>query len=141
MNIVAHTCYSCFPHVVNISVQTVIKELNENPYDPVIQSAPNPSAPTEALKQYAAALLSKPIDKTREVVATCRRSGQRQADLKAIIEKGNDTSSWPTPEGKIRVLQLLRDCETHWSSTFNMIDHMMGLYPVCVAAFALRHLY
>ena len=124
----------CFPHVVNISVQTVIKELNENPSDPVIQSAPDPSAPSEELKQYAAALKSKPVIKTREIIATCRRSGERRAELKTMIETGNATSTWPTPGGKVRVLQLLRDCETRWSSTFNMIDRMMELYLVRAAA-------
>ena len=110
-------------------MQTVIKESNENPYDPVIQSAPNPSAPSEDLKQYAVALQSKPIAKTREIVAVCRRSGQRRTELRAVIIKGNDTSSWPSAGGKVPVLQLLRDCETRWSSTFNMIDRLMEIYP------------
>ena len=30
----------------------------------------------------------------------------------------------------IRVVQLLCDCEMRWSSTCNMIDRVMELYPV-----------
>jgi hypothetical protein len=81
------------------------------------------------------ALQSKPITKTREIVAVCRRSGQRRSELRAVIVKGNDTSSWPSANGKVPVLQLLRDCETRWSSTFNMIDRLMEIYPVRVAPF------
>jgi hypothetical protein len=116
-------------------VQTVIKEFNDNPYNPVIQSAPDPSAPSHDLQLYAAALESKPITRTREIVAVCRRSGQRRAELTDAIEKGNETSSWPVIGGKVPVLQLLRDCETRWSSTFNMIDRLMELYPVRAAPF------
>jgi hypothetical protein len=28
-------------------------------------------------------------------------------------------------------LQLLRDCETRWSSTYNMMDRVLIMLPVC----------
>ena len=58
---------------------------------------------------------------------------------------GNKTLSWPKdmihfdcptlPDdqkvgGTLPEVQLLRDCETRWSSTFLMITRVLNLYPV-----------
>jgi hypothetical protein len=117
----------CFPHVVNIAVQTVLKEVKENPYFPVIDSAPDTSNPSDELQQYADALSSDPVKSLREIVAICRKSGQRCEELQKIIATGNASNSWGII---IRPVQLLRDCETRWSSTYNMVDHVIELYPV-----------
>ena len=86
---------------------------------PVCQSA--------ELPQYAAAVESDPVGSTREIVAVCRKSGQHCEDLQKIIAAGNGSNSWGA---NIRLVQLLRDCETRWSSTFNMIDRLIELYLV-----------
>jgi hypothetical protein len=119
----------CFPHVVNIAVQTILKELEDHPYDPVISTSTNPSGPSDELIQYATAVKSKPIRRTREIVAVCRKSGQRREDLQKLIAVGNNSNAWGT-DVVIRLVQLLRDCETRWSSTFNMVDRLIELYPV-----------
>ena len=83
--------------------------------------------PAIELSSYADALRSDPVGQTRGIVGVCRASGGRRKDLKSTIEEGNKSKSW----GEIiRVVQLLRDCETRWSSTYNMIDCAMELYPV-----------
>ncbi|KAH9160556.1 hypothetical protein EDB89DRAFT_1862690, partial [Lactarius sanguifluus] len=78
------------------------------------------------LDSYAQALNSDPVGQTQGIVGVCRASGGRRKELKCAIEDGNKSNTW----GEIiRVVQLLRDCETRWSSTYNMIDRTMELYP------------
>ena len=119
------TCCSCFPYVVNIAVQAIIKELKDKPSTPVLATAPNPSMPSEELVKYANALSSDPVGMVRNIVAICRKSGQRREQLKALIAEGNEKGFHHLPP-----LQLLRDCITRWSSTYNMIDRGILLYPV-----------
>ncbi|KAJ7438173.1 hypothetical protein FB451DRAFT_1060446, partial [Mycena latifolia] len=73
-------------------------------------------------------LASDPLGNTRQIVAACRASGQRRSDVTQIIQDGNKKFLWPG--GTLRVVQLLRDCETHWSSTYLMSDSLIELYPV-----------
>jgi hypothetical protein len=109
-------------------VQTILKELKENGYTPVIETSAEPSMD---LMQYVNALKSDPVGRSREIVATCRKFGQRRENLQKLIATGNHTNAWG-PDTVIRLVQLLRDCETHWSSTFNMIDRVIELYPVSI---------
>jgi hypothetical protein len=105
-------------------VQTILKELEDNPYDPVIESSTTPSAD---LIEYAEALRTKPISNARSIVAICRKSGSRRTELRNIILEGIRDGTWP----HLQPVQLLRDCVTRWSSTYNMIDRCIKLYPVC----------
>ena len=72
----------CFPHVINISVQTVVKELKENPYNPIIESCKNPSGPSRELMLYAEAVQSNPVGTTRDIVSVCRKSGHRWIEVR-----------------------------------------------------------
>jgi len=114
---------------VNIAVQTILKELKDNGYDPVIATSTDPTGPSAKLIEYATAVESNPVGRTRGIVAVCRKSGQRHEDLKNVIITGNSSNAWG-PDVIIRPVQLLRDCERRWSSTFNMIDRLIELYPV-----------
>jgi hypothetical protein len=114
----------CLPHVINIAVETILKELKENGYDPIIAASVDPLNPSPELVEYATAVQSDPVGRTRQIVATCRKSGLRHEGLQKLIATGNDTN--------IRLAQLLQDCETCWSSTFNMIDWLIELYPVTI---------
>jgi hypothetical protein len=105
-------------------VQTILKELEDNSYDPVIQLSTTPSV---NLIEYAEALRTKPISNARSIVAICRKSGSRRTELRNIIVEGIRDGTWP----HLRAVQLLRDCVTRWSSTYNMIDRCLELYPVC----------
>ena len=82
--------------------------------------------------RYATAVESDPIGRSREIVATCRKSGQRRENLQKLIAAGNKTNAWGGSNTVIWLVQLLRDCETRWSSTFNMIDRLIELYPVSI---------
>ncbi|KAF8498139.1 hypothetical protein F5888DRAFT_1612982, partial [Russula emetica] len=46
-----------------------------------------------------------------------------------LIATGNNSSAWGV-DVVIRFVQLLRSCETRWSSTFSMVDRFIELYPV-----------
>jgi hypothetical protein len=63
-------------------VRTILKELEDNPYAPVMQSSTTPSAD---LIEYADALHSKPITNARSIVAIFRKSGSRRTELRNII--------------------------------------------------------
>jgi len=123
----------CFPHVINISAQTVVKELKENP-SMVVSCASSPTTHPEQLQyltRYEDALRSDPIGKTRSTVGVLWASGQQCAELREIIVKGNKDNCWNPP---LRPVQLLRDVETRWSSLFGMVGRAIELYPVCSPA-------
>jgi hypothetical protein len=68
---------SCFPHIINILVQTVLKELKENPDEPVLLSCSNPDSKQCAeLLEYANTLAVDPMGGARSLVGACRKSGQ-----------------------------------------------------------------
>ncbi|KAJ7721832.1 hypothetical protein DFH07DRAFT_867753 [Mycena maculata] len=106
-------------------IEELMDLLNGIPELTVIFSADESAA---ELKEYAEALQSDPVGKSRQIVAACRASGQRRADVKQIIVDGNRKFLWQ-PGGTLRVVQLLRDCETRWSSTYLMSDRLLELYP------------
>lgn len=122
----------CFPHVVNIGCQRVVKELEENPETPVLETSTSITSSQE-LCDYANALSTKPITKCRGLVGACRASGSRRRDLQEAIKSGNLKKDWMDSNGHaiiLREVQLLRDCETRWSSTFFMLERVLELYPV-----------
>ena len=133
----------CFAHVVNISVQHILTELRDTHLfeddhlsDPLASSSPD---------AYGDALRGDPIGRVRKLVSDCRASGQRRSALRTVIKNGNEMKSWPQtmPDfdiptlsdasktgGTLPEVQLLRDCEPRWSSTFLMITRVLTLYPV-----------
>jgi hypothetical protein len=136
----------CFPHVINLAVQAVYATLkNESSSDiqyllgnipefteEELQAMPLPNGVT--IKDYRAALGADIIGTARKLVTACRASGQRREDLELTIREGNVAGTWVNSEGiplRLPILQLLRDCETRWSSTFLMLDRVLTLLPVC----------
>ena len=116
-------------------MQNVLKELKTNPTTPLlcIIASAEPAQET-FLHDYAGALTTDPVSCTRTLVSTCRASGQRRRDLKASIVEGNSKGIFRDEAGsvlKLPVLELLRDADMCWSSTFNMIGHVITLYLVC----------
>jgi hypothetical protein len=103
---------------------------------PVLASSSDPTRRAH-LERYANALATDPVGGARTLVGVCRKSGQRRSDLRATIEEGNSNGSFRDENGKpvaaVPVQQLLRDCETRWSSTFNMTGRVITLYPVNIS--------
>ncbi|KDQ21135.1 hypothetical protein BOTBODRAFT_49837 [Botryobasidium botryosum FD-172 SS1] len=105
----------CFPHVINIAVTAGIESLTV--------TTPEFSA---KYPRYAKILEENIIAKARAVVTACRTSGQRRADFRATIEDGNKHGTF---KDTLRLLQLLRDVNTRWSSLYLMIERLLYLYP------------
>ena len=135
----------CFPHVINLAVQAIYATLKNESNSEIQFLLGNLSEVTEeALREmhlpdgvtiegYRAALTADIIGTARKLVTACRASGQRREDFALTIREGNEARSWTDSEGNplsLPILQLLRDCETRWSSTFLMLDRVVTLLPV-----------
>ncbi|OJT08209.1 hypothetical protein TRAPUB_881 [Trametes pubescens] len=143
----------CFPHVVNISVQHGLTALTdvEDEQEPISRAPLEANAgwgndgdfvPTPLDREYeeftnvdlqmdsayADALRSDAVKAARQLVAACRASGQHREEFTATIVEGNRKGTFGA-DTKLRVVQLLRDVDTRWSSTFLMIDRLLELYP------------
>ncbi|KAI0726791.1 hypothetical protein C8Q72DRAFT_926324, partial [Fomitopsis betulina] len=110
----------CFPHVVNISVTHGLTALTDTEANCNTDLADDP--------EYAAALENDPVKRARQLVAACRASGQQREDFAAVIADGNKCFAWG-PGKTLQQVQLLRDVDTRWSSTYLMIDRLLELYP------------
>ncbi|KAJ7051541.1 ribonuclease H-like domain-containing protein [Mycena amicta] len=62
--------------------------------------------------------------KVRSIIGACRASGQRRNDLTNTIKQGREDGSW----SDMPILQLLRDIDIRWSSTYNSHDRLLILY-------------
>jgi hypothetical protein len=80
--------------------------------------------------EYCKSLTGDVVSKVRCFVTTCRASGQRCEEFIAIIREGNKAGGFGDPLVKLRVVGLLKDVDTHWSSIFKMIDRFLELYPM-----------
>ncbi|KAI0821949.1 hypothetical protein BC628DRAFT_1328464 [Trametes gibbosa] len=115
----------CFPHVVNISVHHGLSALT-------LTEKPSDSGTTSpATCDIDDALQDDTVKCARQLVAACRASGQRREEFSTAIREGNESGAFGENK-KLRVVQLLRDVDTRWSSTFLMIDRLLELYPAVV---------
>ena len=96
---------------------------------------------TGVTPEYQEALQSDVVGLVRRFITACRASGQRREEFEKIIVEGNTDSGWLVRECdengewvermiKLRVVGLLKDVDTRWSSTFGMIHRFLELYPV-----------
>lgn len=136
----AHLILRCFPHVINIAVQTALKVLSDLP--DLTPGVPphdvNISAELAADPQYWAVLQSDVVGLARSLVTACRASGQRRDDFEQVLEEGNNRGGWGDPPELLRIVGLLKDVDTRWSSIFLMIDRVLELYQVCFPDFRLK---
>lgn len=84
---------------------------------------------------YYLALRSDVIACIRRFVTSVRTSGKRREQFKNILLAGNARGGWGDPPAPLRNVGLKKEVETRWSSTYNMVDHFVELYPVCHALF------
>jgi hypothetical protein len=137
---------SCFAHVINLAVQAIYAALKdgkglEEQYllgastqisDAALSTMTLPRGVTVA--DYQHALETDVLGTARKLVAACRVSGRHREEFEDMILKGNLEEKWKDSNGNPcpqRVLQLLRDCETRWSSTYLMVDRVLEMLPVC----------
>ncbi|KAJ2928061.1 hypothetical protein H1R20_g9035, partial [Candolleomyces eurysporus] len=128
----------CFPHVVNLACGAIIQELKKLATEKATNYEFDYIIDQPDWHLYLDALESDLIARVRALVAACRKSSQRRQDLQKIIREGNNKGLWagkirnPFPKDDpnvLRPLQLLRDCETRWSSIYLMITRFLYLYP------------
>ncbi|KAJ3752490.1 hypothetical protein EV360DRAFT_55111, partial [Lentinula raphanica] len=115
---------SCFPHVINIAVKTGLSVVTTLP--------PLQNGNTDDDGEYRDALASDLISRVRHVVNLCRASGNRREDFRNTDNGGNIIGDAPGCDDDVllnRVVVLLRDVDTRWSSTFFMVDRFLELYP------------
>ncbi|KEP49154.1 HAT family dimerization protein [Rhizoctonia solani 123E] len=131
----------CFPHIINLAAQSIQDALGDAARlfeDEVLAKG---DALDEDTHAYLNALKSFPIDLCRDSIRALRSSDLRREGFHNLIQEGNFHSLFRTHEGTVLllpVLELLRDCETRWSSTYFMILRYLLLYPA-VALFAHRN--
>ncbi|KIK73448.1 hypothetical protein PAXRUDRAFT_178382 [Paxillus rubicundulus Ve08.2h10] len=109
--------WRCFPHVINIAVQTGLKNMTETH---------NPNLLCDSL-EYIRVLQSDIVSLARQLVTACRASGQRREELSSLIRDGQDKGDWKKED--LHDVTLLRDVVTRWSSIYLMIDRLLELYP------------
>ncbi|KAF9021837.1 hypothetical protein BDZ89DRAFT_957146 [Hymenopellis radicata] len=127
----------CFPHCINLAVKaglsymTVIKSDDEelDGYDLELdERLDNLTADID----YLFELEDDVVGKVRKLVNACRASGGRRDKLAETIREGNEKEWWRDDKNQahtMRVLALLRDVDTRWSSVYYMVDRLLYLYP------------
>lgn len=127
---------SCFPHVVNIAVKTGLQHLTtivNAAHDKDLEGTDNFLCWPDALLEdcdYAEALQNDVVGAARSLITAVRGSGQCCEEFKQIIKNGNISGGWGDFKQQLRVVELLKDVDTRWSSTFLMIDRLLELWLV-----------
>ncbi|KAF8691107.1 Encoded by, partial [Rhizoctonia solani] len=122
----------CFPHILNLAVQTIIKSLGDSANRYRLSMESLNLAIGSASERYLQALESQPIDACRASVAACRSSGTRRERFESVIDTGNALGLFKHPDGTVITidnLQLLRDSPVRWGSTYLMMDRYETMYP------------
>jgi hypothetical protein len=92
---------------------------------------------------YCKALVGDVLGIARKLVTACRASGKRREEFLDTILQGNLDNTWTDTDGNPiskETLQLLRDCEIRWSSTYFMVDRVLTMLPVCFATINIHSL-
>lgn len=122
----------CFPHIVNLAVKAGLATLTEiMPWD---EELDDELSNLVADPSYRRILQDDVVKMARQLVHFIRDSGQRREDFEAVIKQGNAAKSWGKDKNGndilLRIVGLLKDVETRWSSTFLMIDRVIELRQV-----------
>ncbi|KAJ2918846.1 hypothetical protein MD484_g1605, partial [Candolleomyces efflorescens] len=130
----------CFPHIINLAVKSGLGLLTQlGVFDEELDS--------EFLElmqnsTYISLLQSDVVKLARQLVNFIRDSGQRREDFESVIRSGNESKSWGSDDNQqpilLRIVGLLRDVDTRWSSTFLMIDRVLELRPAIQKFFQLE---
>ena len=125
----------CFPHVINICCQHVLKEFtcldHASTDEDDIADLPELG---HTQQSWDDAVRRDPIALARNIVRTIRASGHGREQFNSIIIDGNDkqwfTDGDPPHVVQLEQLELLRDVKTRWDSVYYMIERLRSLRPV-----------
>ncbi|KIO17968.1 hypothetical protein M407DRAFT_32366 [Tulasnella calospora MUT 4182] len=123
----------CFPHVINIATQTLLRYLTGispdaeredidlgDLFDETLDTLS--MAETISDEDYRTALLLDPLGHSRKIVTWCRASGPRREGFSEAIEDGNKGKLF-----RVRNLQLALDEPTRWDSSYFMAARLIKL--------------
>ncbi|EUC65415.1 hAT family dimerization protein, partial [Rhizoctonia solani AG-3 Rhs1AP] len=115
----------CFPHVVNLAVQDIIGDLSvsSKDYEKNLAQRGIKLDGQPELQAYLSALSRELLERIRRTITALRRTQRRQG-LRRTIVAGNSDNSW-----NLKLLELKLDCPTRWSSSRDMIERLLYLYP------------
>ncbi|KAG9088674.1 hypothetical protein FS749_001982 [Ceratobasidium sp. UAMH 11750] len=122
----------CYAHIINLVVVAMLKELPATAQLFREEAAAKGDDLDEIVSAYLDALDSGIVAGCRESIRSLRSSNLRREGFIDSIKDGNLRGTFKTAAGLVKllpVLQLLRDSETRWSSTYNMIVRYIELYP------------
>ncbi|QRV97807.1 hAT family dimerization protein [Ceratobasidium sp. AG-Ba] len=125
----------CFPHVINLSVTTLLKQLPEAARWFRRKAATDGDALDDDILDYLDALESELVKSVRDSVKEMRKTDLRRDGFTESIKLGNFHGLFKDEAGEtviLPVVQLKRDSETRWSSTLNMIKQYLELYPAVI---------
>ena len=125
----------CFPHIINIAVQHVLKKMSsvnapedDNDFEELIDNS-NTDEGCGFGQSFDAACAQDPISRIRKIVMAIRSSGQRRDAFIIWIETGNKNGLFVL-NGKpvqIQPKQLIRDVRTRWDSTYQMLKRCIEM--------------
>ncbi|KEP52153.1 putative AC transposase [Rhizoctonia solani 123E] len=137
----------CFPHIINLAVTAFLDALDLTGDKYLHDRNDSGRPPSERTENYVSALKQRPDKKCRSTVVTLCK-GQRRAALHQTTKDRNQNGQFKRKELekqpglngptdismieiiiKLRVVELLLDVPTRWSSTRNMFDRFIELYP------------
>lgn len=141
INLAVQAIYAALKDGKGLEEQYLLGELRDCFSETVIKAAVLP--PGVAVEDYLEALTSDVLGVARKLIAACRISGKRREEFVDTIIKGNTNEAWVDDNGNLisrKTLELLRDCETRWSSTHLMVDRVLVMLPVrfvmvCISLF------
>jgi hypothetical protein len=125
----------CFPHIINITVQHVLKKMSsvevpENDDDlEVLLAEPNADEGRGFGQSFTAACAQDPIARLRKIIMVIRSSGQRRDAFVRWIQTGNQNGLFVLNNKAVQIQpkQLLRDVRTRWDSTYQMIKRCIEM--------------
>lgn len=139
----------CFPHTINIAVQHVLARMTApiNSDDGLESSSADDSTADNSdhvdqrgrAQTFEQACKADPIGRCRRLVVKLRSSGQRRDDFINWVKTGNEQNFFKIKGQAVKLphKELLRDVQTRWDSTYQMIRRCIEMRPVCIYLFIL----
>ena len=134
----------CFPHIINIMVQHVLAKMTSAPVldsdDDIDEDSGSadedpPADQRGRIQTFESAVLADPIGRCRKLIIKLRSSGQIRDEFNTWVKTGNE-KNWFKIKGnaiKLPHKEFLRDVQTRWDSTYQMIRRCIEMRPVCPA--------
>ncbi|KAF8158578.1 hypothetical protein B0H34DRAFT_656656 [Crassisporium funariophilum] len=123
----SNQCYRCFPHVINIVVKAGLKVLTQDQDNTLFNNFED-YYDNEFMYGEFGSPLQDIVGSIRRYVTACRSSGQCREQFEAILKEGNKAGGWGNTNEQLRNMGLLKDVDTRWSATFNMLDRFLETY-------------